>query len=746
MERALLAAMSVAALTSCSSSMPPGTQPLNLPGGKVVVFGIPGVTWEDITRARPPTLTRLASGGLTGNVSIRIANNMGEGYATLGAASRTLTGGAGGWAFNLDEVVENGPASSLYQRRSGETPSGSVVVVPIKQIEQRTATGGFAPQPGLIGESLRLRGGSSAVVGNADHSLGELPDVLPPLSTPAFGPASDPGIHREAALAAMDASGRVARGDVGRSLLVPDPHAPFGVATSLAAQKEAFLRVWPESDLVVVETGDTYRADAYGAHLEEEDEATALRTLGLQLADLQIRSLLEKVDMESTLVVIVAPTTPGGPAVRGQLRPVIMAGAGIEPGLATSRSTRRTGLVTAPDLAATIARQLELSDNRFGGGRLVELAPAGAGGTLVDMNARAVMHDELRAPISGVTMALQLVIYMIVIWKMSRGSLPLWGRALLASSIAFPLATFVSHTPLWRWGILAAALGVMVSSLVLGVLATFLERSRLFLGMSCLLAAIWAFYMVDLLFGAPAQLDSILGYTSVAGGRFFGLGNLGFALLAGSAVLLGGTLVEMLGRRGLLIAFAVLGLTVVAIGHPALGNDVGGIITMVPAVTVFAFRAVRGSRVPRRYLPAIGLGVVVLVAAFGAIDLARPAINRTHLGDFLSSLLQDPASSALVVQRKAGLAIGAINYWAAMAAGAVAVLIFLHRRAGMNWGAMVAGRPGLRAALDSACVAALVGSLVNDSGVAVGGMILAIAAPWALLVTAELKAASAGRG
>ena len=744
--RALLSALAVAALTSCSSSMPPGTQPLDLPGGKVVVFGIPGVTWEDITGARPPTLTRLASGGLTGNVSIRIANNMGEGYATLGAASRTLTGGAGGWAFNLDEVVENGPAASLYQRRSGKSPSGSVVVVPIRQIEQRTATGGFAPQPGLIGESLRRSGGSSAVVGNADYALGELPDVLPPITSPAFGPASDPGIHREAALTAMDASGRVSRGDVGRSLLVRDSQAPFGVATSLAAQKEAFLRVWPESDLVVVETGDTHRADAYGIRLQEEDDAAALRTLGLQRADLQIQSLLEEVDMESTLVVIVAPTTPGGPGVRGQLRPVIMAGAGIGPGLVTSRSTRRTGLVTAPDLAATIARQLELSDNRFGRGRLVERAPAGPDATLADMNARAVMHDKLRAPISAVTLALHLVVYLIAIWKMSRGNLPLWGRALLASSIAFPLATFVSHTPIWRLGFFAAALSVIGSSLALGALATFLERSKRFLGVSCLLAAIWAFYLIDLLFGAPAQLDSILGYTSVAGGRFFGLGNLGFALLAGSALLLGGTLVEMLGRRGLLTAFVVLGLTVVAIGHPALGNDVGGIITMVPAVTVFAFRAVRGSRVPRRYLPAIGLGVVVLVVAFGAIDLARPAINRTHLGDFLSALLQDPASSALVVQRKAGLAIGAINYWAAIAAGAVAVLIFLHRRAGMSWGAMVAGRPGLRAALDSACVAALVGSLVNDSGVAVGGMLLAIAAPWALLVTAVLTATPARSG
>ena len=46
--------------------------------------------------------------------------------------------------------------------------------------------------------------------------------------------------------------------------------------------------------------------------------------------------------------------------------------------------------------------------------------------------------------------------------------------------------------------------------------------------------------------------------------------------------------------------------------------------------------------------------------------------------------------------------------------------------------------PGLRAGLEGLIVAAVVGSFVNDSGVAVAGMMLAIAAPWALVVAAKL--------
>lgn len=728
----------IGAVSSCSFPAAPAARSLDLPGGKVLVVGIPGLTWEDIVRTRPPAMTSLASRGAIGNVSIRASNRLGEGYATLGAGNRTVTAGSSGWAFNEDEVVHSGRAAALFEAQSGEVASGRVVVVPIGDIKEHSFGDGFSPVPGLIGESLGAQGGSAAVIGNADLSLGALPEALPPITMSPFSAGSDPGIHREAALLAMDASGQVAQGDVGRELLTSDPQAPFGIATSLDASLEAFLRVWPESDLVVVETGDTYRADLAGIELPE-DQARALRSSGLLRADRQIGGLLDAVDLDSTLVMIVAPVTPGGPNVRGQLRPVILAGAGVEHGMATSTATRRIGLVTAFDLSATIAGQLGLSDGRFASGRRVEVAPADDMSSLVEMNSRAVLHDKLRGPISGITLGLQLVIYAIAIWKMSSGSLPGWGIALLAASMAFPVATFVSRTPIWKSGFLAATLSVIVASLALGGLASLLERRRRFLGVTLLLAVVWGFFVLDVIFGAPGQQDSILGSSSVVGGRFFGLGNLGFALFAGSAILLGGMLVETLPRGGRTAALAVLFLTVVVIGHPALGGDVGGTLAMVPTVSVFVFLAVGGTRFRLKYLPLIGMGAVALVLLFGAIDLARPAVNRTHLGDFLATALEDPASIFSVLLRKITLAVGVLNAWVALAAGAVAVLIFLHRRSGLRWGAIVADRPGLRAALDSACVAAVVGSIVNDSGLAVAGMLLALAAPWALLVTAGLN-------
>ena len=81
----------------------------------------------------------------------------------------------------------------------------------------------------------------------------------------------------------------------------------------------------------------------------------------------------------------------------------------------------------------------------------------------------------------------------------------------------------------------------------------------------------------------------MFGYSPTVAGRFAGLGNLGYAQLAAGAVLLAGLLAYRIGgRRGALIAIALLGVAIVVDGAPFFGSDVGGVLSMVPAYAITA--------------------------------------------------------------------------------------------------------------------------------------------------------------
>ncbi|MBW3588922.1 MAG: hypothetical protein KY429_05850 [Actinobacteria bacterium] len=723
---------------------------------KVVLIGIAGITWEDLTAVEDPYLSRIISNSVIGNMSVRVTNNSADAYATLGAAQRTETDGSAAWAFNRSEEVENGSGLDLWSRRTGSPlatrTSGAVVLSTIAHLVEMNHGKAFDAVVGLLGSELENKGLRAAVVANADLSLGSLPAVLPSVKRMQDPFPPETGIHRESALAAINSEGAVAEGDVSRGLLEKDPESPFGIRTNSGAMLDAFRTAYEAADLIVVETGETARADLYTEGLSDE---TALRMRRAALREVltdQMRPIVDEVGSEA-LVIIFAPTTPGGPEERGQLRPVILTGAGINAGLAVTRSTRRAGIITVPDLSATIARHLGLTDDAFGAGHAVRMSAQGESQAedLVERNTRAVVHDAVRAPVSIAIILLHLALYVLAVYQLRRGALNRWMQILLLIALAFPLASFASSTLPGPITVTAAVAVIIVVALVLGSLSQLFSRSSE-KAATILLAATALFFFIDLTLGARAQLDSVLGYTSVAAGRFFGLGNLGFALFSSVIVLLAAVVGDRWSsaaggrtKRSFWTAVPLVVLAIVWIGHPALGSDVGGVLTMIPALVVFVY-ALLGRRISIRHIPSVVLITVLIALIFGMLDLARPADERTHLGDFLSELARDPTYLFLVIRRKLGLAISLTfsTRWGLAVPGALAVLVWLYGRARGQFRQMLEGRDALRAGLHALFTAALVGSIVNDSGIAVAGMMLAVATPWALLTASTNEARITG--
>jgi hypothetical protein len=192
----------------------------------------------------------------------------------------------------------------------------------------------------------------------------------------------------------------------------------------------------------------------------------------------------------------------------------------------------------------------------------------------------------------------------------------------------------------------------------------------------------------------------------------------------------------------LLIAGALLAVTVLVDGVPMFGSDVGGVLASVPAFALVVLAA-RGRRINIRRAAVVAAGTAALVVGLAAIDLARPAANRTHLGRFAHRVLNGEAGSILHRKLAANWAILTSSPWTLLVPVVVIgfAVLALGRRGPLA--SLVRDRPDLRTLVVASLVMAAIGFAVNDSGIVVPALQLTVLGPWlvVVLLTPEREAA-----
>jgi hypothetical protein len=264
---------------------------------------------------------------------------------------------------------------------------------------------------------------------------------------------------------------------------------------------------------------------------------------------------------------------------------------------------------------------------------------------------------------------------------------------------------------------------------------------------AALLSLLLGVHLVDAVTGARLQIATVFGYSPTVGGRFAGFGNVAFAQVAASAILLAAVAAHLIGRRrGTLVATGILGAALLADGMPIWGSDVGGVLAAVPAFSVVALGLGRARFSWRRAAGLAGAAVATVVA-FGALDLLRPAPERTHLG----RLLERMGSEGLgplgeVVQRKllANLAVLPGSIWVPLVPAVLAFLGWLAWGTSDRLEAIRARVPELRSALAGVLVAGTLGFALNDSGIAVPAMMLGVLNPVLVYLAVRFDGTPAG--
>jgi hypothetical protein len=117
---------------------------------------------------------------------------------------------------------------------------------------------------------------------------------------------------------------------------------------------------------------------------------------------------------------------------------------------------------------------------------------------------------------------------------------------------------------------------------------------------------------------------------------------------------------------------------------------------------------------------------VLLVAGW---DYARPPDRRTHIGRFVAQLVHGDAGAVLARKQAANLAQLVQSPFLVLAVGSVIVTAFAMQRHRPWLTRMARSTPGLIPAVTSITLCALIGTVLNDSGVTVAGIMLSVALP-----------------
>lgn len=678
---------------------------------RVTIVSVPTLRMDDVTSETMPALHAFLAQAAIGNCSTKVdqpRTSLADGYATMAAGTRTL--GArqnAGLGFAADALVDGTTAGARYTQATGRAADGELVYLGQPDLERANRNALFGTEIGALANVLERAGIDRGVIANADPG--------------------DSQYDRTALSGLADGTGRVPTGRVDRQLLIPDPTMAYGVRLDPGAVADAYRRVRSDRSVVLVEASDLWRAERADPH---GDGNSAQWRAARRSSDDVFAEILAAQDPNTDAVMVVGPA-PGGSIA--QLTVAALRGPGIKTGQLSSATTRRAGVVQLVDIAPTVLELLRLERPASMEGRPFQIVSGNATRTdLVRMNDAAVFRDAVIGWVTGLWIAAQAVLCALAIVATSTNR-QRWWRVLgpvALGVLSVPLTLWLAQLfPFPEWGTAAFAACVVVGASALAALA-YLARRAWCDPVISILGATVALLVVDACTGARLQFNAVFGYSATVAGRFAGLGNLAYATLGASAVLLAGLLSFRLAKhRGTAIAIGLLAVVCIADGLPWFGSDVGGLLSLVPASAYLAWRLL-GRRVRVRTVLLGAVVTIMVVVIVGLADMARPASAQTHLGRFFAKIGdQGWDGIATVLARKADANVRVLmnSPWTLMLPVVlILVAVFVIKSPG-RVRLLQDHMPQLRPTLGALVILAVLGFALNDSGIAIPGVMFGMA-------------------
>ena len=618
---------------------------------RVVIIALPGVMWTDIQQGDVPNLKALmrAVGAMSARTASR-APDRDRGYLTMGAGSAAYVpkdDPSTHLAFEADDRFESGSARDAFIRRTGNRRTGDIVHVGMSVLQQFQDTRLYGTKIGELGEALRHGGVERAVVSAADL---------------AMAPETD-DLRRGAVLGIMDASGSVEHGAL-NDLLRPNRGAPFGVEADPDAFARATQGALDDAQVVLLDTGETSRADEYADDVVQ-GRVGGMRRRALERTDAivgRVRRMLTARDM----VLVLGPSGPTGTLFREHLAPIGASGRRPDGGTfgdvwLTSPTTGQQGMVTLSDVAPMILAATGVSVPEAMNGTPIDQGEPRPDGidALVELDVASSVRERFAASafwVIAILLSVLAILAFIVFLGNRRSHRFLVAVAYFGLAV-FPAAHIIRAFEYWHLGVLGSHAILYGVAAVLAVAAWLLPGPR-WAGGVALMILVALLFGSDVAVGGPLQLNGVFGHSPLVAGRFYGVSNPGYTILF-SAVLLGVTGLVQLRGQSVLPAWAIVACLALLplIGLPSMGADFGGLLAGVPAVGV-TIALGRGWRIRWRTIVLFALAAAAAALGLSFLDLLRPPDARTHLGRFADTLVTgDFGELGTLLQRKGAAAV-----------------------------------------------------------------------------------------
>ena len=742
------------------------------PAGQTVVFGIPGLTIDDIDPERTPNLYSLLSEGAAANLNVRTIGSAtcpASGWLSFGAGARAQAGPSpiaedadpddsarcptmiapttDGSVDTEDGAASAKEAANSDEAHGDESAAGTTTarIEGFDAVKEPNIGSGYSVDYGMLARTVTEAG--KAVPSGTDAT--DADSLLEPCLA-----AEGPG----AAYAAADEDGVVTN--------FTDDATATDCRLGLVDLGAIGIRSW------LFDPIPNYSYTVPPNYDRETRVAEADRRLGVRLQE--VREKAKDGAADPTIIVAGLGDSSGLP----QLRAFIASGPGFEPGSLSSATTRTPGLLQITDLAPGILDVLDVDSPRAVG---FDSTPTDDDPQqrIDDLVAEAQKSTTIHQNLSTFSITLDVIFYVLFIAcavLLNRSILGRRGGATLAPHVhrflgwvslgvaALPMGAFLAGLLPWSRMAdpgLGLFLSVIGTAAVLFAFALIPPWGRTWRGrVGALAGANLLILATDLATGSHLQANSLLGYNPIVGGRYYGLGNQGAAIFIVSLFIFLGLMVSWLRARGhrkaVIIVPVVVGLAAVFVsGNPSWGAKFGGTIAILAGLMVL-LALLSKIRLTLLRLALIGLSSLAVLIGIAFLDWLRPAGTRSHFGTFFDQIVTGEALQ--VVGRKLGANLHIIQVNPALAIvtplAAIAILIFLRYllhfprvHAGSRTGRLVnkwRGRlPQLFTDSDlhygflAAATGLGVGLVLTDSGVAVPSTGAMVLLPFLLALSAE---------
>ena len=700
----LLGAALAAAWSADPAAMAAAAPAAAAPSRPVVLVGIPGLRWTDVSAAATPVLWRLAEEGSVGSLVVHTI------------ASRTCP--ADGWL-----TLNAGARAAVPHRGAGPCPQPRVIARPVAPA---TGTPAAASTPSAAGVP------SMPFLVRYNRQFHYSPDWGLLRSAPGDGQCAT-AIGPGAALALAGPAGYVA------------DYLPSAAAASRSALAHCPLTV----------------VDLSALPAPAGPGAAAVRAAAVRADDQALGRIIAN-RPAGALTMVFAPGDDTAP----HLRVIIVDGPGYAAGLLDTASTRRAGLSQLTDLTPTVLRWRGQPVPAGAVGSPLYRADRGSLPaeirTLIGQDTAAQVYRATWGWFFAVFVAAELAVFglIVVLFRGQQEERRRRRRAaarvagIVAGSV--PAGTFLaSLTPWWLLPHPAVLLYSLAAAwaIVIAVIALAGPWRRDPLGPPGVVAAVTLLTIgLDVMTGSRLELSTPFGLSVLLGGRFYGEDNNTIGIYGAAGILCAAWLAAMVLRsaasrspaasrwRAVLAVSAVALFAVIASGWPGFGAKVGGTIAMVPGF-VLLLMAVANVRLSARRVTLAALSGVALFAVFALVNYFVPVTGHSDIGFFAGQALHGGAGGTL--QRKISTNIDSLtttpyNLLIPLIVAGLGLLLLRPDR--FRAGALSRAWetvPLLRVSLVTIWVMAILGWFAEDSGVGVPGSTLPFILPLAIAIVAS---------